>query len=247
MRFTRLFLAVAAPVVIACGMGASQAGPHGGGGGSGSDGGPDAGCPNSAPSILCYGCNGSTVDLVCIDGAWECPGPAPCPSPPPCSGPEPSCTGCNGESIGPQCVGDIWQCPVLGCPIELDAGCGTPPPDLCTTIPPCDGGSWELLCTGSSWTCSAVCPASDAGPPDANPQPFFSCVDIGCDPQTSYCQLTTGGPVIDDGGGFGAQCIPLPSTCASGAATCACVQATQGVGCSCVEQHGDVTVTCEVP
>jgi hypothetical protein len=71
-------------------------------------------------------------------------------------------------------------------------------------------------------------------------------VNVGCDPETSYCQITTGGAVVD-GGGFGAQCIPLPTTCSAGEATCACVQSLQGIGCACVEQHGDVTVTCEIP
>lgn len=252
MRLPRFLLALAAPLVVACGIGTSQVGPRGGGGG-GDDAGPDAGCPSGVPTVACYGCNGGEVAIECVNGAWSCP-PTDCPAQG-CTGPEPTCTGCSGETVSPQCVGETWECPVYGCPVEFDGGCGNPPPDICTTLPPCAGGYWEPLCNGNgSWTCNPVCPINDggpiiddAGPPDVTPRPIFACVSIGCDPEGSYCQITTGGPVVPDAGGVGAQCIPLPSTCAPGAATCACVQAVQGIGCSCVEQHGDVTITCEIP
>ena len=265
MRFSHvLSLSFASSLIaIGCGFGVSQsnepdAGPP-------PDGGSDGTCTSLPPSAPCVAtCDGHDEGYTCIRGNWVCvPQSCPVPPPPPtCSGVEPNCYDCNGQLVSALCEGSTWQCPVYGCPIEpVDAGCGDAPPKPCEGPVPCPGVTWTPVCNGVTWTCEEFGECIDGGPdaspdagpdaqpqPDANPppQPPFACVDVGCNPETTYCQITTGGAVVD-GGGFGAQCIPLPTTCSAGEATCACVQALQGIGCSCIEQHGDVTVTCEIP
>jgi hypothetical protein len=166
------------------------------------------------------------------------------------SNPGPACTGCDGNPVSPECVDGTWQCPIFGCPAEFDAGCGGSFYPSCPVTIGC-GPVWTAECVGNQWTCEEQ--PSECGP-DASVdvfvppvEPVFACGNAGCDPTTSYCQVVTGGPVLTDGGSGGFSCIPLPSSCTAGAATCACVQAVQGIGCGCVEAVGDVTVTCELP
>ena len=195
-------------VAVGCGFGVSQseheadAGPP-----------PDAGpvpCTSLPPSTPCpSSCTGQPQSHVCENDVWTCPAEI-CPSPPPptCSGPQPACYDCNGAPVSPLCNGgDFWQCPAYGCPIEIDAGCGEPPPAPCEGAVPCTGETWALTCDGSGhWTCAleGECqdvPDSgppdtgppDAGPPDATPPPLapFACVNVGCDPETSYEYLST--------------------------------------------------------
>jgi hypothetical protein len=239
-----LFVFVAPLAVAACGVGTSQTtGPHptpheDAGPGPGPDGGPgpgpDGGCDYTDPS------------------------------------PGPECTDCYGNPVAPFCIGGTWQCPEYGCPIELpDAGCENSPPVPCPSGPIGECAPyWTQQCNGNQWTCveqfpdcdvvspppifDATPPPDDAGPPpdDATTPPgLFSCGNLGCDPATSYCQITTGGTVgSEDAGSTDFYCIPLPSSCASDTpASCACVQAVQGIGCGCVQAQGEVTVTCLIP
>jgi hypothetical protein len=181
--------------------------------------------------------------------------------------PGPECTDCSGNPIGPVCVDGVWQCPLFGCP----AGCGGSAYVTCPSSPgPCSP-TWAAQCVNNAWTCVEEFPGCDptdaspiepdaeyfpdGGPPDdapfadvTSPPEPFSCGNLGCDPASSYCQISTGGPVSEDGGNTGFYCIPLPTSCpAGGQASCACIQADQGIGCGCVEAAGDVTVTCEIP
>jgi hypothetical protein len=180
--------------------------------------------------------------------------------------PVPACTDCEGRLIAPVCVAGGWQCPEFGCPAQ----CGGSEPISCPVSPgPCSP-TWTVQCLDNTWTCVEQVPvcdqldASDDAPyspdadyPDASvdggpdappPPPPFSCGNLGCDPTSSYCQITTGGPVNDDGGATSFYCISLPTSCVPGGApSCACIQADQGIGCGCVEAGGEVTVTCEIP
>jgi hypothetical protein len=163
---------------------------------------------------------------------------------------------CGGGQVDPQCIDGIWQCP------EYAGGIDCPPPpedagvDACSyTVgacpgdPPCIGFYPTPVCENGNWSCqwSGVC--EDGGVPDATTT-LFACGDLACDPTLSYCQITTGGPVNEDGGtSSGYWCEPLPTSCAQGQATCDCVQAFGGVSnaCSCIGQNGDVIVTCDYP
>jgi hypothetical protein len=224
------------PLLFACGAGRSEledsdsgsvAPPHPT---PGPDGGQDAGCSDN-------------VDVACID---------PC-----------------GDPVPPTCVSGYWQCPDYGpgpvsCPIQIeDAG-----PDACSPYPPiacpqpvqCPGIWSQAVCDNGEWSCQYfgqceedvwVPTPFDAEPPpppiDAQPAPpYFSCGDTACDPTATYCQIMTGGPIVDDGGPLPPPfaCAPLPPTCA-GEATCDCVSVP--VSCDCVAQSGDVIVTCVNP
>ena len=179
------------------------------------------------------------------------PGPDASPEPDPdagedanscLSGVELNCVDCSGNPVPAECVNGSLECPRYGCPIELpDAGCNGFPiacPAFCSSA-----------CIKDAWTCSCevfdAAPEPDAFVPDGGPEPLFACGDQGCYAATTYCQVTTGGPVVADAA-TGFSCIPLPSTCSAGAASCACIQAVQGIGCGCVESGGEVTVTCEI-
>jgi hypothetical protein len=175
------------------------------------------------------------------------------------SQPEPVCRDCEGNPVAPTCENGEYGCPLYGCPIppppEPDGGCNYPYscPAFCSAI--CQNDQWSCACP--IWDASPDAPFfPDSDPvdvwvpqPDAGPDgeaPFFACGNQGCETATSYCQVTTGGPVVD-AGPTGFECIALPSTCPVGGATCACVQAVQGIGCGCVESGGEVTITCEIP
>jgi hypothetical protein len=222
--FPFIFVAAGASLLFACGIGASQAGN------------PDK-CP---PGLDCP-VHPQPVPDAGVDAQPTCESTAP----------GPVCTGCNGEPISGECFDGVWSCPELGCPIEIDAGCSGGPVPACPAPSGSCGPYYQLECVSNQWTCVDVGGACfDAGPDspieiyDASPQPPFACGNLGCDPSTSYCQITTGGPV--DAGNTTFACDLLPSACGSGPATCACIGLI-GQGCACVEQHGDVTLTCELP
>jgi hypothetical protein len=160
-------------------------------------------------------------------------------------------TGCGQYNGGPQCVNGTWACPTFegsGCPVEVDAGGCAGPAPACPTS--CPGQGTQAFCAGDQWTCLDTACAPDASPPplDASPDPLFACGDSACDPETSYCQIVAGGPVLDDGGTPSAySCNPLPASCGAGTATCACIAAIEGEGCGCVASGGKVIETCELP
>jgi len=215
------------PFAFGCGHGSSDSiddGGHHQGDDDDDGGSPDAGgCGNEVPPIACS-------------------------------------AACGQGEVPPQCIDGVWQCAEYGIDCSEDAGV-----DACSyTVGACGGGELcpgvyqEPVCYGGAWSCQwdGVC-EEEAGPPDAwVPPPFdagpplFACGALACDPSSSYCQITTGGPVGEDGGSNAYfSCIPLPPSCASGGDTsCACVQAFQGAGgCGCVTENGDVVVTCVVP
>jgi hypothetical protein len=170
-----------------------------------------------------------------------------------------SCTDPCGNPIPPTCFGGEWQCPDDSDPGEISC---SPPEDagpegggctgifVCDQIPPCPEVWYEQVCVNDSWACQPVgtCGVEDSGPPP--PPPDFSCGNLACDPSTSYCQITTGGAILEDGGTpTGFSCLPLPSTCSGIAASCECVESGQELApaCDCVSESGDVIVTCAVP
>jgi hypothetical protein len=160
------------------------------------------------------------------------------------SGIDIQCRDCFGNPVPPECVGGSLQCPLYGCPVELpDAGC--------TSYPPTCPVGCDSVCDSNQWACTCEGPPPDASvdvfvppPPfDAQTDPLVACGSLECYSATTYCQVTTGGPA-DAATGF--ECIPLPATCSAGAASCACIQAVQGIGCSCVQSGDLVTITCEI-
>ncbi len=196
--------------------------PHGGDDDSYDGGLNDGGCSNDIPTIACQlPCGGGTTGLECVNGTWECPSydGVDCPPPPDDGGPD-------------------------ACSYTVGA---------CSGISPCEGVYETPVCYDGTWSCewNGVC--EDGGAPDApyefdGGQALFACGDQACDPTTSYCQITTGGPVNEDGGpSSGYWCEPLPSSCANTAATCDCVLAFEGVSssCSCIGHGGDVILTCD--
>jgi hypothetical protein len=194
----------------------------------GDDGGdPDGGCANLPDEASCIDPCGQPVAISCIDGNWQCPQ--------------------YGDGYG------------YDCPIE-DAGtdaCSTDPPIACAQSNEC---SWSVpVCSGGQWTCQwngngecvldAWVPPPDSGPP---PPPDYNCGSIPCDPSTSFCQITAGGPVLEDGGSpTGFACLSLPACDAP--ATCACLFSTGTVPatCGCTGGAGQgeplVIATCAVP
>jgi hypothetical protein len=209
--------------------------PSTGGNDGGSDGSPNPICGPMPTNMGCTNAScdgpGSPIDPICnAEGTWTCPSGPDLYCPPPdgggCTGPAPSiwCSDGCGDSYLTQatCSYGSWTCPLLYGPVcIIDAG-------------PYDG--WPV------WDGQV-----DANPP---PPPNFACGDLACNPSTSYCTIDTGGPVQEDGGvGSYYSCNALPTSCDAGAASCACVQAYQGVspGCGCVEENGDVIITCAVP
>jgi hypothetical protein len=229
--FPFIFVAIGATLVFACGVGESQGGNH--------DCPPGAYCPPTPQPGPDAGPDASTCDGI----------------------PEPQCPGCDGTTLAAECANGVWGCPSIGCPIQ-DAGCsGEPVPPCPAPTGPC-GPYYEVECVANQWTCvdvGGVCIddggtdapiiIDDAGTDapiiidDAGPPPAFACGNLGCEPSSSYCEVTTGGPV-DAGSAF--ACPLLPTACNGGPATCACLGLI-GQGCGCVEQHGDVTLTCELP
>jgi len=184
----------------------------------------DGGCSTTSPPIDCETpCGGGAVEAQCVDGAWQCPEFNGIACPAPDDGGVDACS----ESVG-----------------------------ACAGVTPCTGMYETPVCENGIWSCEWTGVCEDGGEPDA-PTPiddagesFFACGDQACDPSVSYCQITTGGPVNPDGGSSsGYWCEPLPTSCAPGAATCACLQAFGDVTswCSCIGQDGDVIVTCDVP
>ena len=205
------------------------------------------------PGPECTDCNGNPVSPICENGVFQCPAYG-CPAQG-CDGTTPTCgLDCSGNPVNAYCENDVWQCQTFECP---DAGCADSTPISCPVSP---GGCvpfWTPECIENAWTCVETTPdcpdasmddASDDASDDAPSPPPFACGTVGCDPTTTYCQVTTGGPVLEDGGGNGYfYCPPLPSSCTPGAAaTCACVQTDDGIGCGCVESGGEVTVTCVI-
>jgi hypothetical protein len=218
LGFALLLLLGALPA--ACGNGGSDdpVGPT-----PNDDAGSDAGCGPAEPAIACETpCGGGTTPPECVNGGWQCPDYAG-----------------YGE-----------------CPIEPDAGdddaggCAGPAP-ACHLY--CVGEGAQPVCIGNLWTCDYTACIEDSGEPDA-PSPIdasdppFACGDTACDPDTSYCEIFSGGPVPEDGGTSTTySCEKLPSSCSPGAATCACVGGFQGAGCGCIAQNGKVIETCDVP
>jgi len=133
----------------------------------------------------------------------------------------------------------------------IDAGaCSGPAPDIACSIG-CSGEYGPPECIDGDWQCPPV-PPCPPPPPDAGfDAGTFACGSLSCDPTKTYCQISEGGAALPDGGAkVSVACIPIPATCDdSNTATCACVQALQGVGgCPCKEgAKGQVTVTCQYP
>jgi hypothetical protein len=193
-------------------------------------------CPAAVPDIYCIGCGTSGVDLVCVGGNWECPS-VDCPEPGPGPGPGPVPPPPSPVDGGPD-----------ACASGSPFACTSPVGCIGAYLPTCSNGQWACVWDGEA--CGLEAGAPEAGPPgDADPPPpsKFSCGNTACDPTTSYCQITTGGAVDDAGSSL--VCAPLPTAC-TGAASCACIQAGQELSpipCDCIEQGGDVVITCVAP
>ncbi|HEY8038418.1 MAG TPA: hypothetical protein VIF15_01440 [Polyangiaceae bacterium] len=65
---------------------------------------------------------------------------------------------------------------------------------------------------------------------------------VACDPATSFCEVSYGPPGPDGGSSPSYFCLPFNSPCDAGTPSCAC--ANVGPFCTCVDDAGDVTVTC---
>ncbi len=223
-------------------------------------------------SLLVVACGAQHSALLDEDSGTVQKGPPPPPPDNDAGGcpsgvPTVACTDCAGNPIPIECVDGNWECPAFGCPIQIqDAGydaCSGPNNIACPSPENCPG-AYIPSCNGGVWTCvwdGEFCDDAgyDGGYPDGDPiypdvvlpppPPLFSCGDVTCNPLTSYCQINTGGAADDAGTSF-FGCEPLPATCEFGG-SCACVEASSPPGppnaCDCVEQNGDVVVTCVVP
>lgn len=236
MRHAFLAISLLPLLVAACGVGVSQS--RGGGGTDilddggwepdsppAIDAGHDANTCSSVPGIQCADCEGNFVSGECVNGVYECP-TYNCPIHPPDAG-------CNGEGVAcPAFCGVVCENNQWTCICDEDGG---PPPDARVF----DVGVFDVGVPD-------VVILEDGNVPDAT-SGFFACGDQFCNGATAYCQVTTGGAAIDGSVATGYECIPLPNTCAPDSASCACVQAVQGIGCDCAASGGDVTITCYVP
>ncbi len=143
---------------------------------------------------------------------------------------------------------------------QADGGtCAQPAPDL--QCPTCGNGTVPPVCKDGAWACGPTPPCialpEDAGA-DATPLPDGSLLTPplpdaasdapadasascpACDFASHYCEISYGPPQSDGGSSVTDSCLSLPACDA--APSCACV--TFGPFCTCVDDGGDITVTC---
>jgi hypothetical protein len=97
--------------------------------------------------------------------------------------------------------------------------------------------AWTLACAGCGGRTYLGHGQNDGGGAPTTLDASIPCGDASCDPSSEFCKHVLGGPPpgVNDW-----SCEALPSGCSS----CDCVIAP---GCTCIDDTGQISLTCDVP